>query len=816
MSFSFSYPTECETGGYNELLAGNGEIRPHWRNFFDAAAQEGKEKIAFYAEQTARLMSADVLTANVPHKNLHGVIPFILPHEEFETLRAGLIQRAELINKMLADLYGEQKLIMQGILPPETVFGNSAYLPALRNIQPANGVFLQEYAVDVERAPDGRFWVVADKTQTPEGVGLAIKNRQVLSRVMPDIYAKAAPARISDFLEAMRRQLFACAPVKDKTKIPLIVLLSGSVKKKLSFEEAFFARSLGISSVDPADLSVREDRVYLKNVDGLKPIDVILRRIDDSLCDPLELNGSTLFGVAGLTEVVRQGHVALINPLGSGLAEIPALKAFIHGISRFFNKTDLLLPSIAAWWCGQSAEKEYVLKHLSELKIYDLHGNKVTPSKEEIEECPEKFTAQECINASLTPVLQNGILVPARTRLRFHLIYENGSYRVLSGGLAFTQTTSSSGLRDIWIEDIKNTKENPNIIQTSAAAKPVRTTFELTSRIADNMFWLGRNLERSEQLARLLRITIERATGGPEIPEPNDAATLFSVLALIGHLPFKDYQDPVIQKDSLKSLREIMVSPDYGFGLYFLFSRLKEMADLLHDRLSMDTWELFTQLLPLLPEKNANYQVLLNRLNALILRQSALSGLIREDMTRDHSWRFMEIGRRLERGMQILNLLSGIEYCARNGFNASLETVLETLDSRMTYRVRYMAVPTLPLVFDLLICDDGNPRALIYQVLKLRQNISVLEKESRMPGLFSKELSLLEKMIPQIKNINVMTLADQTRSLDETVCVDPAFSRLIKSFRAQLQEFSDTLTLSCFVHAASTRQGPTYSKGKIK
>ena len=234
MSFPFSYPTECETGGYNELLAENGGIRLHWRKFFDAAAQEGKEKIASYAEQTARLMSAEVLTANVSHKNLHGVIPFILPHEEFKTLRAGLIQRAELINKTLADLYGEQKLITRGILPPETVFGNPAYLPALRNIQPANGVFLQEYAVDVERAPDGRFWVVADKTQTPEGVGLAIKNRQVLSRVMPDIYAKAAPARIFDFLEAMRRQLFACAPVKDKTKIPLIVLLSGSVKKKLS------------------------------------------------------------------------------------------------------------------------------------------------------------------------------------------------------------------------------------------------------------------------------------------------------------------------------------------------------------------------------------------------------------------------------------------------------------------------------------------------------------------------------------------------------------------------------------------------------
>ncbi|MBO4643318.1 MAG: circularly permuted type 2 ATP-grasp protein [Alphaproteobacteria bacterium] len=809
MSFPFSYPATCETGGYNELMTEDGKLRSHWRNFFNALDREGKEKIFSYADQTARLMSADLLTAAANQQNTHGVIPFILPYEEFKTLCAGLIQRAELINKTLADLYGEQKLITQGVLPPAVLFGNPAYLPALKNVRPANGVFLQEYAVDVERAPDGRFWVVSDKTQTPEGVGLAIKNRQALSRVMPDIYEQAAPARISDFFETMRRHLFDCATIKDN-KIPLIVLLSGSVKKKLSFEEAFFARGLGISVADPADLTVRGNRVYLKNIDELKPVDVILRKIDDALCDPLELNGSSLCGVAGLTEVVRKGNVALVNPLGSGVAEIPALKAFIHGINRFFNDRELLLPSIAAWWCGQPAEKAYVLEHLSELKIYDLHGKRVTPNPEEIKEHPENFTAQESVNASLTPVLQNGRLVPARVRLRFHLIYENGTYRVLTGGLAFTQ--AAADLRDIWIVGAQTEKSKERPAQSAFTIKPVRKTFELTSRIADNMFWLGRNLERSEQLARLLRLAIERLTEGPEIHASDDEATLLSVLALTGYLPFKEYQNPDVQKEALKALREIIVSSEYGFGLHFLFSRLKEMADTLHDRLSMDTWELFTELLPLLPEKNANHHILLNRLNGLILRQNALSGLIREDMTRDHSWRFLEIGRRLERGMQILNLVSGIAYCAQSGFNASLETILEALDSRMTYRARYMAVPTVPLVFDLLVCDDGNPRALIYQVLKLRQNISVLKKESRIPNLFSKELSILERIIPQIKEIDIMTLANQT----ETSAVTPVFSAIIDPLRARLQEFSDTLTLSCFVHADSTRQGPAYNKGKMK
>lgn len=813
MSLSFPYP--AETDGYNELLAPDGSVRPHWRDFFSAVEKDGLEKLSFYAEQTARLMSADIMSASAKDRTEHGVIPFILPQEDFEKISAGLIQRAGLINKMLGDLYGKQRLITDGVLPPAAVFGNPSYLPALKNIRPAGGVFLEEYAADIERSPDGRFWVVGDKTQIPEGIALTIKNRIVMSRVMPDIYAEASPARIFDFFDAVRHRLFSITANRDKTKIPSVVLLNDTADKPLSFEEAFLARSLGISAVDPADLTVRGGNVYLKNIDGLKQVDVILRRIDDNLCDPLELKGSSLSGIAGLVESVRSGSVAVINPLGTGLAEIPVLKAFIHGISRFFSKDELLLPSIAAWWCGQRWEKEYVLARLNELRVFDAaSGKEVFVSREDIEKRPEAFVAQETINASAVPVLHGGKIVPARTRLRFHLIHENGSYRILSGGLAFTQAGETRGMCDIWIPsaDKKETAQ----VSPASATRPVRTTFELTSRIAENMFWLGRNLERSEQLARLLRIAVGRATEGPETPEPNDVATLLTILALSGHLPFRDFQDQEERREALDGLRDIISSPDYGFGLHALFSRLRKMADMLQDRLSIETWELFTQLSSLLPERKSNFQIVLNRLNAVILRQNALSGLIREDMTRDHSWRFMEIGRRLERGMQILNLLSGIDSCTANGFNASLETILETSDSRMTYRVRYMAVPAVPLVFDLLVCDATNPRALIYQIMKLRQNISVLEAESRIPGLFSKEMLLLEEMIAGIRKIDVMSLAEQTESFNETVAVHPAFSTILSEQRSRLQEFSDTLTLSCFVHAASTRQGPAYSKGKIK
>lgn len=819
MSLSFSYPAAIPDGGYNELLGPDGLPRPQWRAFFDAVEADGPEKLPFYAEQSVRYMNADTVPDG-SEKYMHGLIPFLLSAEEFARISEGLIQRAHLLNRTLADLYGEQTLISDGVLPPGVVFGHPSYLPALLGIRPPDGIFLREYAAEIERAPDGRFWVVGDETQIPNGSGRTIKNRLVLSRVMPKIYARTAPRRIVDFFRSLRRHLISFAPTPEKYKVPCIVLLCRGTQDALSYEDAFFARNLGISAVQPGDLSVRGNMVFLKNTSGLKQVDVILRRINDDLCDPLELKGSSLFGVAGLVEAVRAGKVALVNPLGTGLAQIPALRAFIHGISRFFNRENLLLPSAATWWCGQERERRFVLENRANLRIRRASdGKEVAPTDEEILAAPEAYVAEESVLASSTPVLRRGEIVPARVRLRFHLIYDNGEYRVMEGGSAFTRTDGALSVRDIWIPRTDKEKMETGVIlpaEMQPRMKPIRTTFELTSRTADNMFWLGRNLERSEDLTRLLRATIRRTVDSPEIPEPDDMATLFSILALLGHLPFGDFRNPETQRAALSALREVVCSPDYAFGLHSLFSRMKEMADQLRDRLSMDTWEIFTHLSVLLPERKADGRILLNRLNALILQQNALSGLIRENMTREHSWRFMEIGRRLERGLHVLNLMSGVEFCANSGFNAALETLLEVSDSRMTYRARYMAVPTVPLVFDLLICDDTNPRALIYQVLKLRQNISVMERESNIEGLFRPEIEILEDILDGIRKIDVMTLAEHAPGPGETVLMTPAVTARLTELKGKLAAFSDTLTLSCFVHAASTRQGPSYAKGKMK
>lgn len=816
MSFLSEYPAVFPDGQFNEAVFPNGEIRPHWQAFARAVDKEGEDRLSSYKEQLSRFAEAETPAKSATVKR--GLIPFLMSAEDFELISKGLIERAHLLNRVLADIYGEQKLISSGILPPGTVFANPSYFPALKNVKPAGGIFLHRYAAEIERAPDGTFWVVADDTQCPSGDELSVKNRLLLSRVMPEIYAQTAPRRVIDFFDTLRKRLAEAALTKQKDKAPRIVLLSCGQNGSNAAEDEFLARNLGISAVEPVDLSVRKNYVFLKNIDGLKRVDVILRRVNDGLCDPLELTGSSFSGVAGLVNAARNAKVAVINPFGSGTAQIPALNAFIHGIARYFNGKPLSLPSLATWWCGQEKECRFALENMEKLDFVDPNGNHVSPSQREILEHPENFCAQERVNASMMPVLKANKIVPRPVRLRFHLIYDGNGYRVMEGGNAFTKSeTGNIAVHDLWIPRNSQEKLKQGVILPAALQpqmKPVRRTFDLTSQTADNMFWLGRNLERSEELARTLRAVFRRFADSPELPELSETATLMSLCALGGHLPFYDFTREEDLPRFLIELKETVTSSSYAYGLHAMFARMKETADALRDRLSADTWEIFTLLPRLLPESQSSDKAVLNRLNSVILHQNALSGLIRENMTREHSWRFMEIGRRLERGMQLIMIMNCIGFCAQNGFNASLDALLEVSDSKMTYRARYMDVPTVPLVFDLLVCDETNPRSLLYQVLKLRQNIAVMKRESEQDGLFAQESEILENMLDLIKGINVMTFAVNAKP--ETSPLSPEGAQKLAELKEMLTAFSDTLTLSCFVHAAPTRQGPSYNKGKIK
>lgn len=808
-SFFYDYPSQPVSGAFNELFSQNGQMRPVWKRFFNPVLTEGFEKFSFYAEQTKRLFHSDSDNAS---SFSHGFIPFMLSEKDFHHLEQGLIQRANVLNQMLKDLYTEQNLLKKGVLPASIVFSHPFYLASLKNVYPKEKVFLTEYTVDVERAFDGRFWVVDESTQIPRNIGTTVKNRLILSRIMPEIYEKASPKRIFHLLQTISEHIVNLSSINEK---PNIVLLVKSTQDTADNENSFLARNLGFSIVEPADLSVRNNHVYLKNMNGLKHVDIILRCIEDDLCDPLELNGASTNGIAGLTQAVRSGNIIIANPLGSGTAQIPALKAFIHGICRFFTNEELILPSLATWWCGQKKERDYVIKNKERLRLLNaVNGRDVTNDFERIEQTPEQFIAQESVNASLAPVFHQNKIFPAPVRLRFHLIWDKGCYKMMPGGCAFTKIRKQTFLHDIWIpETKKNQRPQTLVLANKRLSKPIRSTFDLTSHTAENMFWLGRYLERSEDLTRLMRAVVRRLVDSPEIPEPHDIMTLLNALYWLGYIPYFDVQDNNEQQKAIENVLNLIKDRNVSSGLYSLFSTMKTTADLLRDRLSADTWEIFTNLSRFLPEKECSKRTVLNRLEQIILHQNALSGLIRENMTREISWRFMEIGRRLERAIHVLDIMGTVDICAKNGFNAALETLLETSDSRMTYRARYLATPVVPLVFDLLVCDETNPRSVIYQILKLRQNICKIALESHNGHLFDKEKALLEEILSNINAIDVSCLApDASQTYGKTVDLNPSVITNLTDLRQKLTTFSDSLTLTCFVHASSTRQGPVYRK----
>jgi uncharacterized circularly permuted ATP-grasp superfamily protein len=451
-------------------------------------------------------------------------IPLAVSEEDWAHIERAIIQRATLLNAVLADLYGERRLIQDRQLPPALLFSNPNFLRPCFGIKPPGGVFLHSYAADLGRSEDGQWWVIADRTQAPSGLGYALENRYVSARTLPAAFNRSRVRPLIGFLDVQREALQALAP--NHRDHPRIVLLTPGPENETYFEHSFLARHWGFPLVEGADLTIRDSRVFLKTLTGLEPVDLILRRMDDSFCDPLELRGESVLGVPGLTQAVRAGHVAIANALGSGLLETSSPMAFLPGLCRALLGEELRMPSVATWWCGHEAERRFVLSHLPDLVIKpafrragEIPVFPATLSSEarqqlaaKIEAAPEEYIAQEQISLSTAPVRTDSGIVPRHVVLRVFACWDGQSYSVLPGGLTRVSMEASSpivsmqaggGSKDTWVlsssEDSSALRAFPGPDLPALAASP------LASRQADNLFWLGRYVERVEGGVRLVR-----------------------------------------------------------------------------------------------------------------------------------------------------------------------------------------------------------------------------------------------------------------------------------------------------------------------
>jgi uncharacterized circularly permuted ATP-grasp superfamily protein/uncharacterized alpha-E superfamily protein len=679
------------------------------------------------------------------------MMPLLIPPDDWRRIEAGLMQRSRLFNLILADLYGPQRLLLEGRLPPALVFGNPNFLRPCHGLPVSGQIYLHLHAADMTRSSDGQWWVISDRTQTPSGAGYALENRIVLSRTFPEEYRNCQTQRLASFF-SMHRDLLRGLAARNCDN-PSVVLLTPGPHNETFFEHDFLARYLGFTLVEGGDLTVRDRKVFLKTLEGLRPIDVILRRMDDNFCDPLELRADSVLGVPGLVEAVRAGNVTMANALGAGLLESVAFMAFLPGLCRHLLGEELKLPSLATWWCGHEKEKNYVIEHLDEIVVKPAFGSRLRQpffgsrmGKEEreqlvasIRENPHWYVGQEQAVLSTAPVWSKGAPEPRPLVLRAYISAAGDSFAVMPGGLSRISMDASDivvsmqkggGSKDTWV--LSDGPVNMMSLLTPSG-HPMRSgasSAELPSRAADNLFWLGRYTERLEGTLRLLRCILARlldessADGSPEL------AALARMLVRLDMLPQR-FRERFPAKDLEQEILALFDKEDRAGSARQILNRVRGIVSVTRDRFSADTWSILSKLN--IDGRGRQRRRLLadalHQLNIIIIDLSAFSGMEMENMTRGLGWRFLEFGRRLERACRIVQLFrAGL--CPEIRGAALLEPLLEISDSLMTYRRRYFAGVQVSSVLELLLLDEGNPRSLAFQLAALREHARHFPREA--------------------------------------------------------------------------------------
>ncbi len=808
-----------EPGVYDEMMERNGELRPHWKLFGQMLAQHAAPELRGRHETIQRMLRDHGVTYNF-YDDASGTVrqwaldlmPFIVAPDDWRKIAAGLAQRARLLNLVLADIYGPQRLLSEGRLPPSLIFSNPGYLRPVQSITPPGGNFLVTMGSDLVRNSNGAWMVLADRTQAPSGKGYTLENRIILSNIFPDEFSACRVQRLAGFFEAERESFRALAPSRRGT--PSVVLHSPGPYNETYFEQAFKARYLGYPLVEGADLTVRDRRVHLKTLEGLRRVDVIVRRVDDTFCDPLELRSDALLGVPGLVEAWRSGNVSIVNGLGTGVIETPAIHPFLPGLCRHLLGEELLLPSVPTWWCGQERELQMVLSDPERwvvkpafssgtrepIFIAETDSRKRAELLDQIRAKPHNWVAQEVLNLSTTPAYVDGALQPRSLVWRTFTNASREKYTVMQGGLTrvspasrgLVVTMQSGGIsKDTWVLTDGEVEQITLLPSQPVVIRPARPPGGVPSRVADHLFWLGRYVERLEQTVRVLRTMLQRLTGeGSDLQsrELNACVKLLDTLKL----------DPEPTKsndfNSIRTMaRKIVEDPKKEGGIRDLLKRVRFNAAAARDRLSDDMWRLLNRL-----ERDAKLTTkqwfvpdALAMLDSLVLDLAAFSGMQLENMTRGHGWRFLEIGRRLERALGVFTLAGATVSSADESV---LSPMLEICDSSMTYRRLHFARPVLAPVLDLLMLNEMNPRSAGFQLHALGRQVAQLQQS---PGatFSASEKELADALQSDLASLNLAALmesSDESRNFVTNLC-----ARLCDN----LEKLSDQLSSHYFSHA---------------
>jgi uncharacterized circularly permuted ATP-grasp superfamily protein/uncharacterized alpha-E superfamily protein len=730
----------------DEYIAQDGTPRAVWTRFFDAFAELTPGDIERRFGSADRHLREAGVSYRAPGETADRLwplshLPLLIGEADWQQLSAGIVQRAQLLELVLSDLYGEGRLVAENAVPAAAIAGSTEYLRSVCGIKPPGGLYLNLYAADVGRGPDGRWWVLGDRTQAPSGAGYALENRLVLSRAFTTLYKSMNVERVAPFFEAFRDALRASS---DRDE-PRIGLLTPGIFSETYFEHATLARYLGFLLVEGDDLAVNGDRIHIRTVAGLKRLDVLLRRVDSNSLDPLELDASSQLGVPGLIDVLRKNGVVVANMPGSGVMEAPALLGFLPSLSRRFFGEDLKMPHIATWWCGQKSAREEVLSRLDRVAIEGAYGrgvpgfgrgpvlaSELAASERErlktaIHDRGIDYVGQELVRLSTTPVWDNGRITPRPFVLRVFAAATPGGWTMMPGGfcriadqLDARAVSMGEGARaaDVWVVSDKAIS-TATLLPSGDNVRIRRIAGWVPSRAADNLFWLGRYLERAEATLRLVRaLGTQRDPGKGAATVPHSVERIQRLLVTWGAVSQATRAQPA------KVAAEALRSEDKFGSALSLVRAAQRTATSLRERLSPDAWQVITEMAERLVQEVDDDDAVIVAAELTLQELASFAGLAQENMNRAAGWRFLEMGRRAERAINTVRFARQFAYDEAD--SDDLDILLTLVDCQITYRSRYLLGPLLAPVRDLVVLDPYNPRSVAFQVFALNDHIANL------------------------------------------------------------------------------------------
>lgn len=768
--------------GYDEFVDAAGNVRPAWQELAECIGERGIGGLEHLRSTVRSLVDNDGITyvqvdrvsgdavidgdgAAVPGPWYLDALPLVVSAADWDVLESGLVQRSRLLDAVLTDLYGEQRSITSGVLPPQLLFAHPGYLRAARGIEVPGRHQLFMHGCDISRDNSGDFVVNGDWTQAPSGAGYALADRRVIAHSIPDLYERIGPRPASPWAQALRLALIDAAP--ESAEEPVVVVLSPGIHSETAFDQAYLASVLGFPLVESADLVVREGRLWMRSLGTLKRVDVVLRRVDAAYADPLDLRADSRLGVVGLVEVLRRGAVTVVNTLGSGVLESPGLMRFLPELGELLLGEDPKLPTAPVYWGGIDVERSHLLTHLQSLLIRPVTGGDPiigallsTVQREElaarIGAAPDRWVGHETPEFSSAPTdFAPGGLSAGNVGMRLFTVAQRGGYAPMIGGLGYllAQGQAASRLntvaaKDIWVRTPTRVTATPTPPPESAPLPspmtPSPTRAISSPRVLSDLFWLGRYSERAESTARLLNVTRERYHEFRYRRELAGSECVPVLLAALGRITGTDTgavdDDAEMVAIAPTTLWSLTADRHRPGSLAQSVERLGLAARAVRDQMSNDTWMVLAAVeravlhprgVP--PDSQAEGEAYLAAAHSQTLAgMLALSGVAAESMVQDVGWTMMDIGKRIERGVWLMALLRSTLTAVRSpaAEQTITESTLVACESSVIYRRRTLGQVNVAALADLVLFDEENPRSLAYQFERLRKGLKAMPSSS--------------------------------------------------------------------------------------